>query len=1226
MAATGAAQVYFTHCLPADSIGAQAGYAARAASTADKSLLQFATEYPAYELPLDMWSSNPSPAEAPRRLALVAAPVGGMALIHSAYLPEDTRGRKNSFFSHYLFVPALAPLDALRTWASPDWAMSYPPGAPKELSSIPLPRPGPLSDQAVSAFLSPTGPSNEQALVTALCPTRLPPDPGKRRELLRRALSGYLLAAQAGDGALRGRLYLLAEPGLAALLLYAIVRLLPEPLTADLTFSTFENAHRTLRMYKSARVVAAYLGNPQKGLDKDYFSTRGYALDTFNDLCSSEILDQVPGLDDLIDLAARGDWATIEETYRLLGPANASVLAFRESREALEGGRRLAAGQAGEEDLVRLHRAPIGRGVLERYRGIVWPMVREGSLTNEALRREFIDWLLDGLADLLARTVEGFRSDLAAGQWRWRLVKGLLADDAARLRQCFVQVVEQLGLGASTHRLPLLREWHSLGDAQLPPPLRALLSALSPAELEGLARSPLPGEWRIEALASALRRPATTATATRLLQEGDDAVLGAVWATARNSKEQFAVLSLLMPASDARSLALLSRVINCGCEVPPKVLDDLLNARGAYTARWDDFWLRQQRLYPLFKMLARYREDAADIWDRFCDRIDQRLIVEQGSAQQALLEQLRRAAEQIGDAVPAGARQAIDDWLLLRRHFAGEGWEEEGHWRSLQDACKRRDLTAEELLKNYFKRSFAEGEVSADALEPFVECFRAFCAPGEETRDHRERLYRWLRIVEDFPPDKQARYQQFYLESCVPLKVRRELVNENVRRLAPEVVDALTRVEEGPDYEVVDEGPGGGAEDEAADLLLTDTTELQAQAVAALRDAPTTEWPERWAELKNALRENIEGLREVFVEIVEAAGGAETGMNLLLLQEWHGLGADELPEALRPLCRGLMIPELKQLASLGLPLAWQAEALTAALRQPESRSAAARLLMDGGEKLFSAFWGPLGARSAREQLQFLGHLMPSSAENLPERLSLLLRSKARVRPEALDAFLSSRGAYEHKWDELWRRDNRLTHLLRTIAPFGEEAAPVWARFCDRLGRGALEGYATQQALFDLLKAVAAEAESAAPAAAREAIRDWALLRQHFKLPPAEGNWREAYLAWKRRGQRPEELFQSYLVQFVLPRRTNASVLESFTEALLGMLPSGDDIAAHKRRLVYWVKIVEACPDRTTQTLFQRYYLEHFVPGNLRRALACDESVLLTAEARQSALGANAAHS
>ena len=50
-----------------------------------------ATDYPAYELPLDMWSSNPSVADAPRRLALVASPTGGRALVRTGIaiaLPE----------------------------------------------------------------------------------------------------------------------------------------------------------------------------------------------------------------------------------------------------------------------------------------------------------------------------------------------------------------------------------------------------------------------------------------------------------------------------------------------------------------------------------------------------------------------------------------------------------------------------------------------------------------------------------------------------------------------------------------------------------------------------------------------------------------------------------------------------------------------------------------------------------------------------------------------------------------------------------------------------------------------------------------------------------------------------------------------------------------------------------------------------------------------------------
>jgi hypothetical protein len=392
--------------------------------------------------------------------------------------------------------------------------------------------------------------------------------------------------------------------------------------------------------------------------------------------------------------------------------------------------------------------------------------------------------------------------------------------------------------------------------------------------------------------------------------------------------------------------------------------------------------------------------------------------------------------------------------------------------------------------------------------------------------------------------------------------------------------------------------------DEAADLFLTDIIELQAQAVAALRDAPTTDWPELWGALKNALRENIEALREVFVEIVAAAGGSEAGTNLMLLQEWHGLGAEELPKALRPLCKGLTIPELEQLASSDLPLAWKVEALTAALGQPLTQPAAARLLMDkGDEKLLSAFWAPIADRPAQDQLRFLGLLMPGKAARLPEWLSRLLKSKARVRPEALDAFLGARGLAEEKWDEFWQRDGNFVYLLRMLPAWREASAPIWARFTDRLGRGALEGNGTQKALLELLKNAVDSFGAAVPAAAREAVRDWELLRQHFKWPPGDANaWREAYKAWRRRSQRPEELFQSYFRRFVVPRGARAQVVEPFVDALLNLLPRGDCVAEHRQRLRYWLKVVEACADPVARKDYQVYYLEHFVPAQHRSAL------------------------
>ena len=138
---------------------------------------------------------------------------------------------------------ALDPRATLASWASPDWATGIDPEAGLDLPPFPaLPRPGSLGDDAVTAFLCPNAPSEDNDLATLISPPRLATDADRRRQLLTLALRGCLQVLQSSPAAPRGRFYLLAEPGLTALLLYAAVRLLPRSLTANLTFSTYENA------------------------------------------------------------------------------------------------------------------------------------------------------------------------------------------------------------------------------------------------------------------------------------------------------------------------------------------------------------------------------------------------------------------------------------------------------------------------------------------------------------------------------------------------------------------------------------------------------------------------------------------------------------------------------------------------------------------------------------------------------------------------------------------------------------------------------------------------------------------------------------------------------------------------------------------------------------------------------------------------------------------------
>src|SRR5260370_25365097 len=212
----GIPQVCVTHCLYDEGLIREAGFGPRAGSTSDALVLRFASEYPAYELPAGLSGDGLDPAAAPRRLALVRIPGGRSALIHSVYLPDDGRGRANNFFSHLFVGPGFTPREALQTWASPDWRLRW----EEEGTSLPprteLPRSGMLNDEAVSQFLRKMRETDDNNLATTIFPRRLARDANRRKELVRFVLRGCYLALQARPGSPRCRLYIPAEPGLAA--------------------------------------------------------------------------------------------------------------------------------------------------------------------------------------------------------------------------------------------------------------------------------------------------------------------------------------------------------------------------------------------------------------------------------------------------------------------------------------------------------------------------------------------------------------------------------------------------------------------------------------------------------------------------------------------------------------------------------------------------------------------------------------------------------------------------------------------------------------------------------------------------------------------------------------------------------------------------------------------------------------------------------------------------
>ncbi len=425
-----AEQVYVTHCLPADSVSGRPGFEVRATSISDPLLLQFAIEQPAYELPLDLRRPGLSPAETPCRLALVSAPGGRVALVHTVYVPEDTCGRKNSFFSHILLYPSLTLRQALSAWKSPDWQHQYASGTSKGLPLLPgLPRPGPLDDAALTAFL---------AGAPCLAGERLTRE--IRRQTLLRVLQGVRLALRSAADGPRSRLYLLAEPDLTALLLYGVARLLPEARDVFVPFSTYENTHRVLREYRLGRVAGTWIASPERGLDSDYFSARGYALDTFSLRASPELDRDVPAFfDEAMELAAHGEWDELELALASVG--RVTVSALRPVLETVRGLKRLARGEVKADDLLAVLR--LAHGTESGRLLTAFGLLHAPAATEDELKRVLGAWLkvMEGCpAETRTALQRGFLERFVPEAQRERVAralskKGLLSEEQPALSE-----------------------------------------------------------------------------------------------------------------------------------------------------------------------------------------------------------------------------------------------------------------------------------------------------------------------------------------------------------------------------------------------------------------------------------------------------------------------------------------------------------------------------------------------------------------------------------------------------------------------------------------------------------------------------------------------------------------------------------------------------------------------------------------------------------------------
>ncbi len=708
-------QLYITHCLYDEGIFRQAGFAPRASSTRDPLPLRFAQEYPAYELPGGTSASEDALAAAPRRLALVRLPGGPKALIHSVPLPQEHHGRSNDFFSHILIAPSLTPREALQLWASPDWATDCPPGSDKDLPPLSeLPAFGPLNDHVLTDFLHL---AHEPDTASRLFPPRLAADGQRRRELLSLTLRACWMLLRSGPSAQRSRIFLLAEPELAALLLYGAVRLLPPHLVAELTFSTYEPLRHVARGHVLAQVVSLSPGPTDVEPSEAFFKEQGLFLDTFRPRCSAELRDNdEPAIDEWIELAAQGEWRVLDKVYSLLGNTGAGVVSFQQGLQAAKLAQRLTTGKAEPDDLLVLKRSTWGPALLEQHGEKIWPLVLEASIRDPLVSEAYADVLATHVPELEQALAEAFRASSGDWQRSCRLLHAALRGDLGRLRDAFQRILPPPPYPA-TLRFALLGEMHDLQlfPVAQPFPLQPLLRGCSAEELEQFASSSLPREWFSWALFHAVVRSETQADAARHLLGGDDTLLRVYWEQFKLLKEESqrrAVLGPLLKARDDRAVLFFSRSLQVLPSLRLETLEWVLDTLGALTPRWNDFWCSQDHLARLLDLLRNLGDEARNLWDSLHANIEPERLLLGEEGQRSFILNLAAARDRPGLPLPSWAEQTVADWVLLYEHFEKATAVPEGDRAAIVAACKRRGVDIIGVLRRYFERFVLSREIT----------------------------------------------------------------------------------------------------------------------------------------------------------------------------------------------------------------------------------------------------------------------------------------------------------------------------------------------------------------------------------------------------------------------------------------------------------------------------------------------------------------------------------
>ena len=240
------------------------------------------------DMPADVMLQHTAQTLPQRRMIYLPTTNGYRLVAQMCFRQTDPHGRPGAYFGHVLIqdakeLPAWSALDCLRLWGSKSWMIEDRVNLPfdlpslKELKEFDSAENSSINDLVLRSFLTaPTSSGFRDRGV--IIPERWRQESPQARQKL---VVNLLQAVLNLDFDRREQLLIVVEPSLAALLFYAIFRLLPPTGIAEkLSFSTYES-HRDRPV---TTLAATCFHDPvASDLSSDWYSaqTRGAAYNTF---------------------------------------------------------------------------------------------------------------------------------------------------------------------------------------------------------------------------------------------------------------------------------------------------------------------------------------------------------------------------------------------------------------------------------------------------------------------------------------------------------------------------------------------------------------------------------------------------------------------------------------------------------------------------------------------------------------------------------------------------------------------------------------------------------------------------------------------------------------------------------------------------------------------------------------------------------------------------------